>query len=233
MPALAIAMALLWDKLAKPWYWITLAIAVPALVMLARIGWVMGDLRMSTPPQVAMVLIAACAGLTGAGVGFSSKIYCKTSTLVACLAVYFTFGMMVQPFGDDSANYSSSTLKQVQGQRIAVPNGFTGQFERFHFVFPESTLTPYDAQGRNTGAFQPELPPAQRLPYLLEQFDAVVWLQDNLDETTPSCAPGCKIIGERLHVKSRHKSGEVTLDNLWFPQTWLFGREWLVMKVPR
>jgi hypothetical protein len=114
-----------------------------------------------------------------------------------------------------------------------VPNGFTGQFERFHFVLPGATLTPYDAEGRNTGAFQPELPPEQRLPYLLEQFDAVVWLQEDLDTRVPSCNPGCTVLGERLHVKSRHKSGEITWANLWYPQFWLFGREWLVVNTQR
>jgi hypothetical protein len=29
-------------------------------------------------------------------------------------------------------------------------------------------------------------------------------------------------------VKSRHKDGEVTLDNLWQVQDWLFRREWLL-----
>jgi len=34
-------------------------------------------------------------------------------------------------------------------------------------------------------------------------------------------------------VKSRHKSGEVTLDNLWYPQEWLFSREWLLVAAAR
>jgi hypothetical protein len=114
------------------------------------------------------------------------------------------------------------------GQRVAVPNGFTGQYERFHFVLPGSQLVPYDAEGRNTGALKPELPPVERLTYLLGQFDAVIWLQDNLEQSEPSCLPGCTLLGTRWHVKSRHKEGEVTLANLWQPQQWLFRREWLV-----
>ena len=41
--------------------------------------------------------------------------------------------------------------------------------------------------------------------------------------------PQCKVLGARWHVKSRHKAGEVTLANLWYPQQWLFRREWLVV----
>jgi hypothetical protein len=57
-----------------------------------------------------------------------------------------------------------------------------------------------------------------------------VWVQDELAQTQPGCVPQCKVIGSRWHVKSRHKSGEVTLDNLWYPQQWLFRREWLIIK---
>ena len=31
-----------------------------------------------------------------------------------------------------------------------------------------------------------------------------------------------------VHVKSRHKDGEVTLHNIWQVQDWLFRREWLL-----
>ena len=76
------------------------------------------------------------------------------------------------------------------------------------------------------------MPPDERLPYLLGQFDAVVWLQGDLAQTEPSCVPQCKLLGTRWHVKSRHKTGEVTLGNLWQPKEWLFRYEWLVQKNP-
>ena len=228
MPAIAIAMALAWDKMAKAWFWITLVILVPALVMLARIAWVMGDMQIASGPQVAITLVASCLGLTWAGAGFFISRWSKMATLVAVLAVYATFGFLVQPLSTDSADYSAAVQARMKGQRIAVPNGFTGQFERFHFVLPGANITPYDAEGRNTGAFKPELPPADRLVFLLGQFDAVVWLQDSLDQPQPSCLPHCTLLGSRWHVKSRHKEGEVTLGNLWHPEQWLFRREWLV-----
>lgn len=230
MPALAIVMALAWEKIPKPGFWITLVIAVPALVMLARIGWVMGEMQIATPIQTAMTLIAACAGLTGAIAGFLQKQWCRAATLVACLALYATFGLMVEPLSTSGAHYGAAVQSQLQGKRVAVPNGFTGQYERFHFVLPGAHITPFDAEGRNTGALAPEMPPVERLAYLLDQFDAVVWLQDSLDQPEPSCVPQCRLIGSRWHVKSRHKEGEVTQENLWYPQEWLFRHEWLVIK---
>ena len=228
MPAVAIVMALAWDKMARAWFWATLTLAIPALVMLGRIGWVMGEQQIASNAEVAMTLIAVCAGFTGAMAGFFIKKWCKGATLAVVLAVYASFSLMVAPLSNPNLGYSPEVQAKVTGQRLAVPNGFTGQFERFHFVLPGAHITPYDAEGRNTGAFKPELPPAERLTFLLDQFDAVVWIQESLDQTQPSCMPRCTLLGSRWHVKSRHKTGEVTLQNLWHPQQWLFRREWLV-----
>lgn len=230
MPAIAIAMALAWDRLHKAWFWITLAVLVPALVMLARVAWVMGDLQIATDLQVTMTLIAVGIGFVGATAGFFKGSWSKPAALTVVLAVYASFGLMVQPLGSDTAGYAAAVKEQVKGKRLAVPNGFTGQFERFHFVLPGARITPYDAEGRNTGAFKPDMPPAERLDFLLGQFDAVVWIQDSLDQAQPICMPDCSLLGARWHVKSRHKAGEVTLQNLWYPNEWLFRREWLVMR---
>ncbi len=233
MPALAIIMALYWERIGRGWLWITAAITVPALVMLGRIAWVMGDMQIASSADIAMTLIAVCVGFAGAAATFITKSGGRAGALVACAAVYASFGLMVAPLEAPNVQYSAAVQQQLRGARIAVPNGFTGQYERYHFVFPDSRLTPFDAEGRNTGALQPELPPQERLPFLLSQFDAVVWLQDNAADTAPPCAPQCRVIGSRWHVKSRHKEGEVTLNNLWMPQQWLFGRELLIVPQPK
>ena len=233
MPALAIVMALAWERIPKLVFWITLAVLVPALVMLARIAWVMGSMHIASPTEVTMTLIATCAGLAWAAAGFLQKKWLRAASLLTCLSVYASFSLMVAPLSAPSAGYSAAVHSQVQGKRLAVPNGFTGQYERFHFVLPTAKLVPYDAEGRNTGAYKPELPADERLAYLLGQFDAVVWLQDDLSQTEPSCVPQCRLLGTRWHVKSRHKTGEVTLGNLWQPQEWLFRHEWLVENVTK
>jgi 4-amino-4-deoxy-L-arabinose transferase-like glycosyltransferase len=180
IPALAMLMALVWERIPKLAFWVTLAIMAPALVMLARIAWVMGDLQIASATQVTMTQIAVCAGLTGAAAGFVIRNWLRAMTLLTCLMVYASFSLMVEPLSTPSAGYSEAVKAQVDGKRVAVPNGFTGQYERFHFVLPTAKLVPYDAEGRNTGAYQPDMPPDERLPYLLGQFDAVVWLQGDL-----------------------------------------------------
>jgi hypothetical protein len=40
------------------------------------------------------------------------------------------------------------------------------------------------------------------------------------------------VLDQRWFVKSRHKAGEVRLDNIAYPQQWLLGREFLVTRRP-
>ena len=228
MPALAMLMALHWHKIGKLWFYITLLITLPALVLLGRIGWVIGSMDVGSTLLLALTTGAAVVGVAAVVAGCIRPAWCRMAALLACFAVYATFSLMVQPLSTASADYRPAVQQQLQGLRVAVPNGFNGQYERYHFVLPGARLTPYDAEGRNTGALQPNLPPTERLTYLLSHFDAVVWLQDRLDQTAPSCLPQCTLLGARWHIKSRHQSGEITWSNLWYPQEWLFRREWLI-----
>jgi 4-amino-4-deoxy-L-arabinose transferase-like glycosyltransferase len=232
MPALAILIALGWEHIHKNWFRLTLLLTVPALVLLARISWVLGSTDIGTTALSFAAMLAGATGLSAVLWGLLKPAATRAATLVACLSVYACFGAMVAPLSGDSANYSETVQQKLQGKKVAVPNGFNAQYERFHFLLPKAQLAPYDTDGRNTGTLYPDMPAAQRLDKLVQEFDAVVWVQPSLEQTAPSCAPACKVLAQRWHVKSRHQSGEITLSNLWYPQEWLFRREWLVARTP-
>ena len=232
MPALAMLAALYWERIARPWFWLTLLLTVPALVVLARIAWVVADMGLGTPVLLAWALAAAALGLGAVLAGLLRPAWTRNASLVACLAVYACFCAMVAPLGTREANYSAAIQQQLQGKRVAVPNGFNAQYERFRFVLPGAQLAPFDTDGRNVGEGYPDLPPDARLQRLLAESDAVVWVQEDPQQQAPSCVPFCRVLAQRWHVKSRHKSGEITLDNLWMPQEWLFRREWLIVPAP-
>ena len=232
MPALAIGMALLWQRIGRIWSLATLLVVAPALVLLARIADVIGDMDIGSPLLSTLSLLVAGLGLLAVCLGLFNARWTRNASLFACATVYACFGLMVAPLSHPDADYPASIHAQLAGKRVAVPNGFTGQYENYHFVLQGAKITPFDAEGRNTGALYPEMPPPQRLQRLLKEFDAVVWLQDDEDQEQPTCMPECTLLAQRWHVKSRHKSGEITLDNLWYPQEWLFSREWLLVKTP-
>jgi 4-amino-4-deoxy-L-arabinose transferase-like glycosyltransferase len=230
MPALAIGMALLWQRIGRVWSFASLLLMAPALVLLARIAWVIGELDVGSPLLSELTLLVAGLGLLAVFLGLFNARWTRNLSLLACATVYASFSLMVAPLSHPEADYSEAVHAQLSGKRVAVPNGFTGQYENYHFVLPGAKITPFDAEGRNAGELYPDMPAPERLQRLLNEFDAVVWLQDDEDEEEPTCMPGCKLLAQRWHVKSRHKAGEITLDNIWDPQEWLFSREWLLLK---
>jgi 4-amino-4-deoxy-L-arabinose transferase-like glycosyltransferase len=229
MPALAVLLALYWEQVARGWFLLTVLLTSAALVVLGRIAWVLGGMLGGEPLWRWAAMLAVGLGLAAGLVAWVARGWSRKATLLACLCVYATFGLMVAPLDASQAQYSALAAQHLTGKRVAVPNGFTAQYERFHFLMPNSTLAPYDTDGRNTGALHPELPPVERLDFLLQNFDAVVWIDSDSQATAPPCAPRCTALGYRWHVKSRHKSGEVTLANVWQPEQWLLGREWLLV----
>jgi 4-amino-4-deoxy-L-arabinose transferase-like glycosyltransferase len=232
MPALAIGMALLWQRIGRVWSIATLLLMAPALVMLARIAYVIGEMDVGSPVLSGITLLLAGLGLLAVFLGLFNARWTRNLSLLACATVYASFNLMVAPLSHPDTDYSEAVHAQLLGKQVAVPNGFTGQFENYHFVLPGAKITPFDAAGRNTGELYPDMPAPERLQRLLTEFDAVVWLQGDEDQEQPACMPGCKLLAQRWHVKSRHKAGEITLDNLWYPQEWLFSREWLLLKKP-
>jgi hypothetical protein len=230
MPAVAIALALLWERIGRSWFVATALLLVPAVAVLARIAWVLGHSDIGSPLLLWTTMLLALACLAVALVVVLLPRYSRMGALWVCAGLYACFLLMTAHLGQSSAQFSPATQTALAGKRVAVPNGFTGQFERFRFVLPGADLVPYDALGRNTGVLEPTMPAPQRLEFLLRQFDAVVWVVES--DAQPECLPSCRVLDQRWFVKSRHKAGEVRLDNIADPQQWLLGREYIVAPGP-
>ena len=230
MPAVAIALALLWERIARGWFVATALLLAPAILVLARIAWVLGHSDIGNPWLLGAHLLLALASLAAVVAVLLVPRYSRMGTLWVCGGLYACLLTMGAPLDQPSAQFSPAAQNAVAGKRVAVPNGFTGQFERFRFVLPGAALVPYDALGRNTGVLQPGMPGPQRLAFLLQQFDAVVWVVES--DALPECLPACRVLDRRWFVKSRHKAGEVRLDNIADPQQWLLGREYLLVPGP-
>lgn len=233
MPALAIGMALMWQRISRIWSLATLLLMAPALVMLARIAWVIGEMDVGSALWSGLTVLVATLALLMVLLGLFNARWTRNTSLLACAGVYATFNLMVAPLSHPDADYSAEVHASLRGKRVAVPNGFTGQYENYHFALPGARVFPFDAEGRNTGERYPDMPAPARLLRLLGEFDAVVWLQDDDEQREPTCVPQCALVAQRWHVKSRHKAGEITWDNLWYPQEWLFSREWVLVKAAR
>ncbi len=225
MPALALLLALYWERIARPWFVLTLLLGALFIGVLARIAWAGHDIGIASNSELFSAMLAGAAALALLLGGLIKPAWTRFCALAVCLMAYACFGLTIAPLNGSAGQYQPPTVAQLQQARVAVPNGFNGQFERFQFLLPGNRFVPYEGERRTSKDASAN---AAQLQQLLRDFDAVAWLQSDASEQAPPCLPNCVLLGTRWEVKGRHQSGEITLANIWYPQVWLFRREWLL-----
>ena len=232
MPAVAMLLALYWQRIARAWYLPALLACACVLVLLARVAWVAHGLALASDGAWLMTTLMAGGGLLAACAGVASARCTRGAAVAAALLVLVVFDLTVDPLDGPVGQYPAATVSTLPQGTVAVPNGFNGQFERFQFLLPGGRqFVPYETGGRALSHRVPGAPvptPAEELDDLLRTHAAVVWIQPRADAPSPPCLPRCIVLGERWLMTSRHLPGEVRADNLWYPQDWLFRREWLL-----
>ena len=238
MPALALLLALYWQRIGRAWFVLTLLLAAPFVALLGRIAWAAQSLDVAAPWQLGAVMSVTALGLGAVGAGLLHSAWTRSCALLACVAVYLCLDLALLPLDGPAGRFAQTPASDMQGLTLAVPNGFNGQFERFEFLLPGNRFLPYDvgerarsraATGGIGGAGAPDAA-AGHLEALLKTHDAVVWPQSDALEPTAPCVPGCRVLAWRWQLKGRHQGGEIHLGNIWYPQEWLFRREWLLQR---
>ncbi|MDD2810504.1 hypothetical protein [Rhodoferax sp.] len=227
MPALAMLLALYWQRIDRLWFVPSLLLCGVFLAFLGRIAWAQFMLNLGSTTEVVWSLMATAAGLSVVLAGLIQPAWTRACTLAATLGVFALFGLATAPLNGAAGHYSETVLRSLTAQRVAVPSSFNGQFERFEFVLPGNRFAPYDGDGRASFSRADN---ALFLSALLEKHDAVVWLQTPDEATEPLCLPQCTVLDQRWEVKGRHADGEITWANVLYPQQWLLRREWLLRK---
>lgn len=227
MPALAMVLALFWQRIGRGWFVPSLILCGLIIGFLGRISWAEFELGIASISELILTLLGMSLGFGLVLAGLVKSAWTRTCTLTAVLTVFGVFGLSTAPLNGPAGLYGGQVNQTVKVKRIAVPSSFNGQFERFEFLLPGNRFSTYDGDAR---LFHSKEENRERLQQLLDTYDVVVWLQTRDEVSLPLCAPGCIILGSRWEVRGRHQSGEITLANVWYPQQWLFRREWLVSR---
>jgi 4-amino-4-deoxy-L-arabinose transferase-like glycosyltransferase len=234
MPALAMLLALHWRDIARAWFLPTLLLAAGALAIIGRIAWIGHTLGLHSALELGLALLVIGLGMVAVVAGLWRSAWSRGAAVLTSLLVYAAFNLAVAPMDGAVGRYDAQAIAATPAGRIAVPNGFNSQFERFQFLLPGShQFLPYETGARALARRTPGVPPptpAEELAQLLATHEAVVWIPSASAPATPPCLPGCRVLGERWLLTSRHLPGEVRLDNLWYPQYWLYRREWLLVR---
>ena len=218
MPALAVLCALGWERLGSSWFIATLVFCELALATLAYLSL---RLQGATPDDALYagfywLLLLAAAGFSVAAMLIPALT--RPGTTVAVLLVFFSMAAFLQPFDGQRGNFSAEAQRQVAGRQVWVPSDFNASYEAYRFLLPTAKIQSY----RETREQHPdEL--ARRYPLF------AVRLPLNALGTLDSAAcNGCRVIGERLDLRGRHTSAELSaiVHGKVFEN--IFLKEWLV-----
>ena len=215
MPAVAVLVALYWQRITRVWFVITLVFCLlGALGMgLIALGAVraMQDNNAYSPLFWLLLALIVLASI----VGMFKKQWTHAIVAATSFAVLFLLAWTTAPLNGEKGQYKLSTVKLLQGQTVSVPNNFNGQFERYRFIMPGAKVIAYDTPQPVDFAGVDALLKTSRYALVARRIGQMPCTQ-------------CRIIDERWDLRSRQDASEGTWAAFKTPETFWYAREYLV-----
>ncbi len=220
MPAVAVLIALYWQRMARIWLSLCLVFCALGAVAIQRIGEgavsAVGDSDIYSPFfWVLLALVFAASAL-----GIAKKSWTKPITAVNGFGFLLALAWVSAPFNGAIGHFSPQALALVQGQQVRVPNNFNGQFERYQFLLTGAKTVAYDAP--------------QPVDYADVDVDALLKTSRfALVQRRKGQLPctQCRIVNVRWDIRSRQDPKEGTFAALTSPDTFWYSREYLVERL--
>jgi 4-amino-4-deoxy-L-arabinose transferase-like glycosyltransferase len=218
MPALAVLMALYWNRTGRIWFGASLLLcAVGALAM----GWIAyaalratQDANLYSPAYwlfLAAVIAACIAGMLKRG-------WTRPITALAGFSVLFALAWATGPFNGELARFKPETNALLQGQTVAVPSNFNGHFERYEFIITGAKIVPYFAEQPVDYANVDELLKTHRYALVQRRVGQAPCTQ-------------CRIIDQRWDLRSRQDEKDGMKAAFNSPETYFYAQEYLVERL--
>ena len=215
MPALAVVMALYWQRIGRIWFSLTLVVCMIGLLAMGLIGY--GAVRATQNPWVLSPLFWLY--VAGAALACGAGLFCKTWTrpvaALSAFCVLFALAWVTYPFNGELGRFKPETNALLVGQTVQVPSNFNGHFERYEFVIPGAKIKDYFA--------------AQPVDFAdvesLFKTSRYVLVQRRVGQSP--CAR-CRIIDERWDLRSRQDENDGFMAALKTPETYWYAKEYLV-----
>jgi 4-amino-4-deoxy-L-arabinose transferase-like glycosyltransferase len=211
MPALAVLCALNWQRINRGFFVASLLFAG---VVLALLTFLSLRLQHEAPggglysPAYWMLLFIAIA-LTLAAIFWTR--YTRALVNVVALLVLLTLAAFLRPLDGPAGNFSAEAQRYAVGKDVWTPCNFRAVDEGYRFLLPGAQVHGYLSE---PVASVGELSSKYKL------FAVQVPLKEKCE--------GCKIVGQRLEIRSRHSPEEIhrMLKGEMFQQ--LFAKELLI-----
>ncbi len=215
MPALAVLIALYWQRIGRVWFCLTLAACGVGVLAMALIGY--GALRATQDPWLyspLFWLFVAAAALVCL-IGLFRNAWTRPVAALAGFAVVFALAWVTNPFNGELGRFRADTNALLKGRTVQVPSNFNGHFERYEFIIPGAKIVPYFA--------------AQPVDFAdvesLFKTSRYVLVQRRIGQRP---CTNCRILDERWDLRSRQDENDGVTAAFKTPETYWYAKEYLV-----
>ena len=218
MPAVAVLVALYWQRMGRSWFIITLVFCILGALGMGLIAMgavrAMQDSSVYSPLFWLLLIFIVVASF----VGMFKKQWTRATVAASGFAVLFLLAWTTAPLNGELGRFKPSTVALLQGQSVSVPNNFNGQFERYFFLMPGVKVVAYDAPQPVDFADVDALLKTSRYALVARRIGQA------------PCA-NCRIIDLRWDLRSRQSPSEGTWAALKTPDTFWYAKEYLVERL--
>ena len=218
MPALAVVMALYWDRIGRIWFSLTLALCMLGALAMGLVAH--GAVRATQNVWIYSPLfwLFLAGTVLACGTAIVRKTLTRPLTALAGFAVLFALTWITSPFNGDLGRFRPATNALLKGQTVQVPSNFNGHFERYEFIIPGAKIVSYFAE--------------QPVDYVdvdtLFKTSRYVLVQRRVGQAP--CTQ-CRILDERWDLRSRQDAKDGTMAPFKTPETYWYAREYLVERL--
>ena len=217
MPALAVLIALYWERIARLWFGLTLGVCLIGLLSMGLIGY--GAVRATQETWIYSPLfwLFLAVAVLACLVGLIRPALTRPVAALAGFAVLFALAWVTDPFNEERGQFQPNTVALLKGQTVAVPSNFNGHFERYEFIIPGAKIVSYFADQPVDYADVETLLKTHRYALVQRRTGQL------------PCAPSqCRVLDARWDLRSRQDGKEGVMAALKTPETYWYAKEYLV-----
>ncbi len=190
MPGLAILCALNWQRISRLAFVASLLLVGCVLALLTFLSWRLQSETVGLYSWAYWALLATTAALTVVAIFWVQ--HTRVLVNVVVLLVMLTLAAFLRPFDGAAGNFSAEAQRYAQGKDVWTPCNFRAVDEGYRFLLPGARVHAYLSEPTlSVGELSAKYP----------LFAVQVALQEK-------CST-CKIIGQRLELRSRHSPEEI------------------------
>jgi 4-amino-4-deoxy-L-arabinose transferase-like glycosyltransferase len=193
MPALAILLAMQWNRIDRRWFILfllplVLAATLFAFLMFAIASDGVGGIQYALWHPMVLLLV-----LVSLGVSLFFLDVARFLFPASVFLLYLSFGALLSPFDGSIGQYSEGTANKLSNKPVYVPSNFRAKYEQHRFVLPDSDIMGYNEND------------VDRRKELID-LGEIVAIRLPVDSAIPE---NYVIYGQRLVVRSRLRGEEL------------------------